>query len=197
MRSDVIAIKTYGSDEDIAKAAAISFGAKYTYNVDGIIKQLVTKKETTPLEFASIWFYIRCTLGCHRQFLQYRVSSRITRSFRRTKPIELENEDLIVLDTTEDEQIVINNSLENYELLYNKYKSRETAKKALCLFNLTEFYMLINLRNLIHLIEERTHQSAEDEIRKLAESMKNIVKMNFPILYKYALGEKNGYIQGR
>ena len=138
-RNIVRVINRYGSDGSIALAARISYGAKHVESerVGPIIAGLIANKEGTPFEFASMWFYIRCSRLCHSQFLQYRHASRITRSTRRTNPIESE-------DAGDELKI-----------------PREIARRILPMSILTEFYWLVNLRELMHFLDERLSNKAE------------------------------------
>lgn len=156
-RNIVRVINRYGSDGSIALAARISYGAKHVESerVGPIIAGLIANKEGTPFEFASMWFYIRCSRLCHSQFLQYRHASRITRSTRRVDPIESEDTDLDKLPAGYEQTHI------DYALTDELKIPREIARRILPMSILTEFYWLVNLRELMHFLDERLSNKAE------------------------------------
>ncbi len=132
-RQKVVLTAKYGTDSSIALAARISYGAKHVEaeRVEPIIKALIMNKEGTPFEFVSMWFYIRCSRLCHSQFLQYRHASRITRSTRRTNPIESEDAGLDKLPAGY-EQTHIDCALRDYAFQTDELKiPREIARRIL------------------------------------------------------------------
>lgn len=178
-------INRYGSDGSIALAARISYGAKHVESerVEPIINGLIANKEGTPFEFASMWFYIRCSRLCHSQFLQYRHASRITRSTRRTNPIESEDAGLDKLPAGY-EQTHIDYALRDYAFQTDELKiPREIARRILPMSILTEFYWLVNLRELMRFLDERLSSRAEQEIRDIAKRMELEFAGAFPITY--------------
>ena len=190
-RNIVRVINRYGSDGSIALAARISYGAKHVESerVGPIINGLIANKEGTPFEFASMWFYIRCSRLCHSQFLQYRHASRITRSTRRVDPIESENADLDKLSAGY-EQTHIDYALRDYAFQTDELKiPREIARRILPMSILTEFYWLVNLRELMHFLDERLSSRAEQEIRDIAKRMELEFAGAFPITYKAWRGQ--------
>ena len=193
MRTEIVMIAKNGTDQQIAQAASISYGRKYTYEHDTekIIAKLTSRKEMTPFEFCDVWYYIRCSMACHRQLLQYRTASRITRSYRRTEPLEVENESLISLENDPFVRELVSESIDKYKDVYRKTNNREKARMSLNMCCLTEMYWKIDLRNLIHFIQERACLSAEEEIRNIALCMKGDLELNFPITYKNIFGAVN------
>ena len=176
----------YGTDSSIALAARISYGAKHVEaeRVEPIIKALIMNKEGTPFEFVSMWFYIRCSRLCHSQFLQYRHASRITRSTRRVDPIELENREETRLPAGY-EQTHTDYALRDYIFQTEElHLPREVARRFLPMSILTEFYWLVNLRELMHFLDERLSSRAEREIRDIAKLMELEFAGAFPITYK-------------
>jgi len=177
MRVQVSGERIDGNDADIALAASISFGKGYVdFNrVEPIIRGLIANQETVPFEFASIWFKVRCSRACHSQMLQYRHASRITRSLRRTKPLELEDRSLMTEETVP--------SFARYEALLKAGWKKEDAREVLPLATLTEFHILMNLRSLMHFLEERLSLHAQGEVREVAGKMRDIFKRKFPVSF--------------
>ena len=107
--------------------------------------------------------------------MQYRTASRITRSLRRVKPIEIE-EDL----STEP---WLQSTLDWYEDALET-KTREDARKYLPLDILADFHWYIDIRNLMHFLEERLASDAQDEIKCLAVEIEKLFADNFPLTHK-------------
>lgn len=171
-------IRTDGTDADIARAAAISYGKDSVEptRVEPIIRGLIANQELVPFEFAAFWFQIRCSRACHAQVLQYRHASRITRSLRRTKPIELEEPDLAAPEAMA--------MLEHYKGLLAMGEKKEKAREVLSMATLTEFNLWLNLRSLMHFLEERLSFQAQEEIRHVAGQMRDAFKQNFPVTFQ-------------
>lgn len=168
-------VRIDGSDKDIALAARISYGKQYIKNNDvrRMIENLFKLGHMTPFEFGSMWFNIRCSRACHSQFLQYRTATRITRSHRRTKPIELD-ENIQDLDEHTDA------CLKKYQQLLDLDVSREDARGVLPMDTLTDFHFKMDIRNLLHFFNERTNLEAQAEIRSLAYEMLGETELAFP-----------------
>ena len=168
-----------GSDNDIALAASICYGKQYIDNtkVDGLLKALLQQKHLTPFEWGRMWFTIRCTRACHSQFLQYRTASRVTRSLRRTEPIEIEEN----LYTSVMDQA----TFDWYEVAIKSGMPREEARKGLTMDTLTDFHWYIDIRNLMHFLYERLAKDAQDEIRFLADGIEELFADSFPITHQY------------
>ena len=173
-------IRVDGTDTDIALAARICFGKRFVVHdkVESVIKNLLRgeNKHKTPFEWGRIWFYIRCSRDCHSQFLQYRTASRLTRSLRRTFPIELEEE----LEVPEH----MNYGLSTYTNMIESGEYKEDARKALPMDVLTEFYWYTDIRSIMHFLEERNHPEAQKEIHDLAVKIEVEFKKHFPVTHK-------------
>lgn len=174
--SSVNVVRVDGTDNDIALAASICYGKKYIDNTksQGLIKALLIQGHKTPFEWGRIWFDIRCTRACHSQLLQYRLASRLTRSLRRTLPIEIE-ENLNV-------EPWMQSTLEWYQEAC-KTNLRENARRYLPLDVLTDTYWYVNLSTLMHFLDERLEEDAQDEIRYLAGEMEKAFAIYFPLTY--------------
>jgi len=62
--------------------------------------------------------------------------------------------------------------------------SREQARRILPMSILTEFYWLVNLRELMHFLDERASDKAEQEIRDIAKLIELDFAGAFPITYR-------------
>jgi len=172
-----------GEERDIAIIARLSRGIKENMlgeRVKNFFKQLLIRNEMTPFEFCGLVFSIRCSRACHSQFLQYRTASRLTRSLRFTKPLELDNPKLLEVIPEGFRRTYAREALKEYQFQTENGVLFEDARGILPLDTQTEFYWANDLRNILHFLEERLHTSAQGEIRQAAEKMLDITRKAFP-----------------
>jgi len=181
-------VMVYGGDEQIALAAKISYGKTIIENfeeVERIIRRLIVGNEQTPFEYASIWFYVWCSRSCHSQFLQYRMASRLTRSTRRVAPMDVEFPELQEMMPEGYAKTYLKQAVSEYEFQVEcNREKREDARDLFPFCSVTEFYWLVNIRELQHFLSQRLHPKAEDEIKGIAKEMEGIFKKHFPITHK-------------
>ena len=81
----------------------------------------------------------------------------------------------------------INDLISDSKYLYDKLieagVARECARMILPLNVQTTLYMKGNIRSWIHYLQLRTKEDTQKEHRLIAEEIKNIFKMEFPIIY--------------
>lgn len=190
MRTQVVLVNKYGGEDVIARVAKISYGKRYIENdqVENMIALLIKNKEMVPFEFSSLLFYIRCSLSCHRQLLQYRMSSRITRSYRRTLPLEVEDQSILNFEDDDDIRNTLSLSLKNYSDMYAKTGDKQKSKMVLPLSSMTEMYLQMNMRSILHFLEERLSKKSEREIQFVANEIKDVVERNYPYIYQSVFG---------
>lgn len=82
-------------------------------------------------------------------------------------------------------QETIDTILTNYNKLIEKGVAKELARTLLPLSIYTECIWTLSLQAVLNFIDLRTHPHAQYEIRQYAYIMEDIVKKNFPIVYKY------------
>ncbi|MDD4988558.1 MAG: FAD-dependent thymidylate synthase, partial [Candidatus Izemoplasmatales bacterium] len=82
------------------------------------------------------------------------------------------------------EQTHMDYALRDYAFQTDELKiPREIARRILPMSILTEFYWLVNLRELMHFLDERLSNRAEQEIRDIAKRMELEFAGAFPITY--------------
>jgi len=176
-----------GTEDNIIETAMFTKGLKLSQleiSKTAFITSLVTKKHMTPFEFVRLIFKIQCSRACHSQFLQYRTASRLTRSLRFAKPLELDSPKLLEEIPEGFRRTYAREALKEYQFQVLRGVERQEARGILPLDILTEFFWYIDLRNLLHFFEERLYKTAQSEIRQAAEVLRKITREKFPIVIK-------------
>ena len=183
-----------GDDYRILQSARISTGGeaeKGEKQDRGLIRYLYKNEHLTPFEQVVVTLRVKCPIFIARQWMRHRTMSYNEYSGRYSPMIEdyytpkqfyyqsdvnhqssgdslepHENESIIneytdVLDSVRDE----------YETWLGDKVASEQARMITSVANYTEFYATVNLRNLFHFIELRTHHHAQYEIQVYGEAL--------------------------
>lgn len=170
-------IETFGSDSKAVDMARISFGSRDPFRAEQyqFLKRLLRNRHLVPFEHNAITYFIECPIYVARQIQRYRTAIISERSLRYCEPLEEEVKD----PNTEFYR-------EAYKALIRGGLKKEKARAILPLWTVTQFYFTINLRNLLHLFDQRLDAHAQEETRELAGKMFEIAKKAFPeTLYAY------------
>jgi len=179
-----------GSDKDIAQRArictkgAMGIEAEMTdEEVDRLIRQLITRKHTSPFEFAGITVQVKCPIFIARQWFRHRTFRYLERSGRyygNTDEVYLPEKMRTpgILDAVE-------TIFDQYQKLLNSGVSKQEARIILPLGTYTEFVVQMDMNNLLHFLTLRLSPAAQPEMRQYARFVANIVKDKFPITYCY------------
>ena len=164
-------IETFGSDSKAVDMARISFGSRDPFRAEQyqFIKRLLKNRHLVPFEHNAITYFIECPIYVARQIQRYRTAIISERSLRYCEPLEEEVKD----PNTEFYR-------EAYKALIRGGLKKEKARAILPLWTITQFYFTINLRNLLHLFDQRLDAHAQEETRELAGKMFEIAKKAFP-----------------
>lgn len=164
-------IETFGSDAKAVDMARISFGSRDPFRAEQyqFIKRLLRNRHLVPFEHNALTYFIECPIYVARQIQRYRTAIISERSLRYCEPIEEEVKD----PNTEFYR-------EAYKALIRSGLKKEKARSILPLWTITQFYFTINLRNLLHLFDQRLEEHAQEETRELAGKMFEIAKKAFP-----------------
>jgi thymidylate synthase (FAD) len=181
-----------GTDASIVQAARVSYGegTRAVHEDRGLIRYLMRHHHTTPFEMCEIKFHVRVPMDIWRQWIRHRTANVNEYSTRYSVAID----DALVtqpnewrlqtknnkqgsqghLDPdkgehlTQAEKEVQNLSRSVYEERLSMGIAREQARKDLPLSTFTEAYWKIDLWNLLHFLELRMRQDAQQEIREYA-----------------------------
>ena len=132
-----------------------------------LLRKIIQYKHLSVLEFSNILYQIECPIYIARQLMRYRCSSFLERSLRVCGPME---SDAARLD---------------YEDAIKRGEKREDARALLPLSTRTRFLWLVNLRELLHIAEERLTPAAQHMTQCIVGAMVDIAAQEFPHVIGY------------
>ena len=132
-----------------------------------LLRKIISYKHLSVLEFSNILYQIECPIYIARQLMRYRCSSFLERSLRVCGPMEGD----AVLDA--------------YKNAIESGMKREDARALLPLSTRTRFLWLLNLRELLHIAEERLTPAAQYMTQCIVGAMVDIAAQEFPNVIRY------------
>ena len=127
-----------------------------------LLRKIILHRHLSVLEFSNILYQIECPIYIARQLMRYRCSSFLERSLRVCGPME---GDAV---------------LEDYKNAIESGMKREDARALLPLSTRTRFLWLLNLRELLHIAEERLTPAAQYMTQCIVGAMVDIAEQEFP-----------------
>ena len=198
-----------GSDEDIERAARVSYGygTRKVSQTRGLIRYLRRHWHTTPSEMVELKFHVCMPIFVARQWIRHRTanvneySGRYSlmpllfytpdsRHFALQSPDnkqgrETEGADPALLaEAVQRWEATRERAGGDYEWLVGRNVARELARIDLPLSTYTQWYWKIDLHNLIHFLTLRADSHAQYEIRAYAEVMAGMLKRVAPLSYE-------------
>lgn len=198
-----------GSDEDVERAARVSFGSgTRTMNTTrGLIRYLRRHKHTTPSEMVEFKFHCAMPIFIARQWIRHRTANVNEYSGRYSLMPMLfytpEKEQFLpqsktnkqgrdgaefagdfYADTKERWNVGRNLAEANYTEMTDAEVAREIARIDLPLSTYTQWYWKIDLHNLMHFLALRVDTHAQWEIRQYGEVMAGMMKKVAPMSYE-------------
>jgi thymidylate synthase (FAD) len=198
-----------GSDEDIERAARVSygFGTRKRSQTRGLIRYLRRHKHTTPSEMVELKFHCSMPIFVARQWIRHRTANVNEMSGRYSlmpmlfyQPPE---EQLLVQNKQNNQgrgsvpldatlraeaqrrwQAQREDAVANYEWLNAHEIARELARIDLPLSTYTQWYWKIDLHNLLHFLTLRVDAHAQWEIREFGRVMAGMLKRVAPLSYE-------------
>jgi thymidylate synthase (FAD) len=198
-----------GHDGSVVQAARVSYGAgtKRVHEDRGLIRYLLRHAHTTPFEMCEITLHVRVPMDTWRQWIRHRTANVNEYSTRysvaidaaqRTPPAEwrrqssdnrqgsagfLESEQGRQLSAAEVKLQEM--ARQTYEARLAAGVAREQARKDLPLSTYTEAYWKVDLHNLLHFLQLRMDDHAQEEIRAYAARIGDeIVSKWVPIVWE-------------
>ena len=191
-----------GSDQKIADCARVSYGADNNGKSTDLLYYLMENDHSSPFEMgelvvkATAPLYIADQWKRHRTFSYNQISLRYTEakneSFFIPETLRIQsktnkqgsngavdNQDLCQLTMLAS----IQNSFENYNILIANGVAREQARAVLPTATNTTFICKGNLKNWLHFIKLRQHETAQEEIRWFADKVADMIAEKFPVTY--------------
>ena len=139
-----------------------------------LLRKIILHKHLSVLEFSNILYQIECPIYIARQLMRYRCSSFLERSLRVCGPME---GDAV---------------LEDYKNAIESGMKREDARALLPLSTRTRFLWLLNLRELLHIAEERLTPAAQHMTQCIVGAMIDIAEQEFPHVIEYWKEQRGG-----
>ena len=137
-----------------------------------LLRKIVLYKHLSVLEFSNILYQIECPIYIARQLMRYRCSSYLERSLRVCGPMEGDAED--------------------YKNAIESGMKREDARALLPLSTRTRFLWLLNLRELLHIADERLTPAAQYMTQCIVGAMVDIAAQEFPNVIAYWKEQREG-----
>lgn len=139
-----------------------------------LLRKIIQYKHLSVLEFSNILYQIECPIYIARQLMRYRCSSFLERSLRVCGPME--GDDV----------------LEDYKNAIERGMKREDARALLPLSTRTRFLWLLNLRELLHIADERLTPAAQPLTRDIVHTMVDLAGYCFPYVIEYWKEQREG-----
>src|SRR5262245_46935450 len=181
-----------GDDGSVVQAARVSYGTgtKRVHEDRGLIRYLLRHAHTTPFEMCEITFHVRVPMDTWRQWIRHRTANVNEYSTRYSVAIDkaqrtptgqwrrqssdnrqgsagfltpAQGEELTAAETHLQEL-----ARHTYEARLAAGVAREQARKDLPLSTYTEAYWKVDLHNLLHFLQLRMDDHAQEEIRTYA-----------------------------
>jgi len=209
-------IDIMGDDSAIVQAARVSYGegTKSVREDESLIRYLIRKRHTSPMEMCEIKLHLRMPLFVARQWVRHRTASlnevsgrysvlpseflEIPRDEWRTQSSKNKQGSGGLVDEDTGRSLSMrqyeahNVSRVVYEERLKAGVAREQARVDLPLSTFTEFYWKIDLHNLLHFLALRMDRHAQQEIREYADAIgKQIVARWVPAVW----GAFRDYVQ--
>ena len=139
-----------------------------------LLHKIILHKHLSVLEFSNILYQIECPIYIARQLMRYRCSSFLERSLRVCGPMEGD----AVLDA--------------YKNAIESGMKREDARALLPLSTRTRFLWFLNLRELLHIAEERLTPAAQYMTQCIVGAMVDIAEQEFPHVIGFWKEQREG-----
>ena len=206
-----------GDDAAVVQAARTSYGkgTKRRHEDRGLIRYLMRHAHTTPFEMCEIKLHVRVPMDVWRQWIRHRTASVNEYSTRYSEAIDATqrtapnawrlqspsnrqgSSGALPVEQgrrlSEEEGRIQRQARDIYEARLAAGVAREQARKDLPLSTYTEAYWKIDLQNLLHFLELRMDEHAQQEIRAYATVIgEQIVAKWVPLTWEAFLDYRRG-----
>lgn len=158
------------NEERLADVARIStgydFGAPCAYpqeKNERLLQSLFKMRHFSVFEFSGATFQIECPIYVARQLMRYRAASYIERSLRRCKPLS-------------------DDHVEEYEEALKDGEKKEDARGLLPLSTRTRFLWKMNLREMLHVFDERLTRTTQPLTRDVVAAIFEEAERVYPVI---------------
>lgn len=147
----------------------------------------VKARHLSVLEFAQLVFKIECPIFVARQLMRYRNASYIERSLRYCEPETREfMKEIEDPEAAATPYATIVQHEEYSRSVYDelvKDERKELARAVLPLSTMTVFLMRVDLRELLHIFDERLTPQCQKETREVVQQMYDNTRPYYPIVF--------------
>lgn len=200
-------VDTFGTDDDIAEAARLSYGrgTKKVNKNEGLIRYLYSHHHTSPFEMVEMKFQMRLPIFVMRQWVRHRTANLNEYSGRYSVMPKLwyvpeldmikgqdktnrqaSSGELSQNTRMQTQQLIDSASAQaftDYETLLDIGVSREMARIILPLNMYTEIVWKMDLNNMLKFLWLRDDSHAQPEIQAYARVIADFVAKKFPMTY--------------
>ena len=201
----VVLVDYMGNDAAIVQAARVSYGAgtRSVRDDRGLIRYLMRHRHTTPFEMVEFKFLIRLPIYVARQWIRHRTAnvnetsarySIVPDEFDLPSPEAVRAQstrnrqgrgDALPPETVEafrrDVERISRDAYGAYEKALRAGVAREIARIVLPVNFYTEWYWKIDLHNILHFLSLRLDDHAQEEIRRYAATLAQVVRTVAPV----------------
>lgn len=196
-------LDVFGNDEEIEKAARISYGAgtRKTSETRNLIRYLMRHSHTSPFEMCEVKFHLKLPIFVMRQIIRHRTANvneysgrysimsddmymphvddiqQQSSSNNQGRGDDVENKSFVAFELNR----IFDNARQTYQNLLDLDLAREISRIVLPVANYTEVVWKIDLHNFFHFCKLRTSDHAQKEVRDYANAMYDLVKPKFPL----------------
>ncbi len=198
-----------GSDEDVERAARVSYGygTRQKSATRGLIRYLKRHRHSTPIEMVEFKFHCSMPMFVARQWIRHRTASvneysgryslmpllfytPSSEDFALQSPQNNQGRQGVAADTDLWDEAVRRwqvgraGATDTYSWMLGEDVAREIARIDLPLSTYTQWYWKIDLHNLLHFLSLRVDAHAQWEIQGYARVMAGMVKRVAPLTYE-------------
>lgn len=196
-------LDVFGNDEEIEKAARISYGAgtRKTSETRNLIRYLMRHSHTSPFEMCEVKFHLKLPIFVMRQIIRHRTANvneysgrysimsddmyiphvddiqQQSSSNNQGRGDDVKNKSFVAFELNR----IYDNARQTYQNLLDLDLAREISRIVLPVANYTEVVWKIDLHNFFHFCKLRTSDHAQKEVRDYANAMYDLVKPKFPL----------------
>jgi len=169
MKNTVELIGFYGSDEIIACSAWTSTSRELTeekkQRIPKLINMLWSEGHETPFEKGTVHFLVNCDIASHIHLLKHRIASINAESARYK---ELKEDKYYLPEDWKDIKLELTPIL-------GRKRAKESARYFKTYNSQIQADVMFNMRSFANFLELRNSDSAQFEIRKIAQEMLKLV----------------------
>lgn len=179
-------IDVFGTDAKVSRMARISYGVLGEHSetdLSRFLRRLLADGHLVPFEHCAITYFLEVPIFVARQLVRYRTAVISEKSLRYTPCTTREPYIPEGLDAKTEKRFcyAYRDAMAHYQGLIAAGVPIETARSVLPLSVISQMYYTMNLRNLMHLFEQRITSHAQRETRQTAHEMFRLALEHFPI----------------